>query len=397
MSDELKKVADDLKSTWESELKPRIEQMDAEQKAAGAATAETKESIDRVQDRLDELEVTLQKAALAPQYNDDEPSEGRKAYVEYLRKGKKFLEGDSESKTLVIRDESQGGVLAPTDFVAEVIKGIVQYSPIRSIARVKPTSRTSVTFPKRTGNFAAVWTGEVATRSETTGLTFGLEEIPTHELYARVAISNWDLEDPVVDLESEVREDMAEQFGVSEGAAFVAGTGVGKPEGFAAAITGTSSADVSQVLYGAAAFNNTQGADGLINLKFALKEQYWPNATFVLNRLTLRDIRLIKDTTGNFLWAPGLGPGLALTGNIPATILDSPYVIATDMPVAASNALTVAYGDFRKGYIIADRIEIAVLQDPYTAASAGAVVFHARKRTGGQVVLPEALKLLKMA
>lgn len=379
-----KKLADELRSAFEADLKPRIDQMEEESKSLGTVTAETKQAIDRVQDRLDEIEVTFQKAAHAPQFGSGEVSQERKDFIEFSRKGKL----PAESKVLSLRDETLGGVLAPADFIAEVIKGQVQYSPIRSIAKVRQTSRTSVQAPKRTGNFAAQWTGEVQTRTETTGRTYGLEEIPTHELYARVLISNWDLEDPVVDLEVDIRDSMSEQFGVAEGAGFVAGNAVAKPEGFLA------NTDVEQILNGGASFSS---ADGLIKMQYALKEQYWPNARFVLNRLSLRDLRLLKDTTNNYIWAPGLGPGLGITGGMPPTLLGAEYVIATDMPVAASNALTVSYGDFSKAYWIADRIEIQYLRDPFTAAAQGEVVFHARKRVGGQVVLPEALKTLKMA
>jgi HK97 family phage major capsid protein len=117
----------------------------------------------------------------------------------------------------------------------------------------------------------------------------------------------------------------------------------------------------------------------------------------VLNRFSLRDIRKLKDTNGNYIWAPGLGPGGGVSGALPATILDAPYTIAVDMPNATSALQPVAFGDFSRGYLVVDRIEIAVLRDPFTQANAGAVVFHARKRTGGQVILPEAIKLLNMA
>jgi HK97 family phage major capsid protein len=405
LGDELKQAATELREVWESELKPRLEQMETEQKANGEASAETKQSIDLVQDRLDEIEAQFQKAPAAPE--PGEQSQEVKDFIEFVRysrvpeESKLFASNASgdgpkidpltETKVLAIRDETLGGVLAPPEFIAEVIKGIVQYSPIRDIARVRQTSRTSVQIPKRTGNFAAQWTAETQTRSETTGLTFGLEEIPTHELYARVLLSNWDLEDPVVNLETEVQEDMSEQFGVAEGSAFVTGNGVGKPLGF------QTDSTLEQVNNGAATFTNAVGGDGLINLRFQLKEQYWPNARWVLNRFSLRDIRKLKDNNNNYIWAPGLGPGGGLTGAVPATILDAPYTIAMDMPNATSALQPVAFGDFSRGYQIVDRIEIAVLRDPYTQASAGAVVFHARKRVGGQVILPEAIKLLNMA
>jgi HK97 family phage major capsid protein len=385
--DELKKLADDLKSTFETELKPRIEQIGEESKTAGEAAAETKQAVDRVQDRLDELEVQMQKAALAPQYKTGEKPESVKHYVDFVRTGRVADDAPDEVKALAIRDGSLGGVLAPAEFINEVIKGIVQFSPVRDIVSVRRTSRTSVQQPKRTGNLAAAWTGEVGTRTETTGLTYGLEEIPTHELYARVIVSNWDLEDPEVDLESEIRDSMAEQFGVSEGTAVIAGDSNGKPEGVIA------NSDVEQVLNGATSFTN---ADGLIKVLFSLKEQYWMNASWLLNRLVLRDIRLIKDSAGNYVWQPGVAGGAGTVQGIPATILDKPYTICPDMPTTASAALAAAVGDFKRAYKLVDKIEIQTLRDPYSAAGSGQVVLHARKRVGGQVVLPEAAKILKM-
>jgi HK97 family phage major capsid protein len=391
MADELKQLADDLRSTWETELKPRIEQLSTEAKTAGEGAAETKQAVDRVQDRLDELEAKMQKAALAPQARAGEQPEAIKHFVDFVRKGRFADDAPDEIKAMAIRDESLGGVLAPAEYIAEVIKGVVQYSPIRNVAKIRKTSRTSAQAPKRTGNFAAQWTAETGTRTETTGLTYGLEEIPTHELYARVVVSNWDLEDPVVDLEADIREAMAEQFGVAEGAAFCVGDSNGKPEGL------TTQTDIESVNNGATSFTNAVGADGLIKVLFALKEQYWANASWLLARLTLRDIRLLKDSQNNYVWQPGVAGGAGVREGIPATILDHPYTIAKDMPAVASNALSVAIGDFQKAYWIVDRLEIATLRDPFTAAATGQVVLHARKRVGGQVVLPEAIKLLKMA
>jgi len=390
---ELKRVAHELRATWETELKPRIESGERD-------TAETKQAVDKVQDRLDQMESQLQKAALAPE-RKNAPSKGKQDLMHYTRTLK--VPGDSEllsslsdgprgfeSKVLAIRDESQGGVLAPPDFVADIVKGIVQYSPIRSLVTVRQTSRTSIQYPKRTGNFAAQWTAEVQTRAETQGRTYGLDEIPTHELYARVLVSNWDLEDPVVDLESIITEDMVDQFALAEGTSLTNGNGVGKPEGILA------NADVQNgaVLNGGAAFVN---GDGIIKLAFSVKEQYWPNARFILNRFSLRDVRLLKDAQGNYLWQPAADGVHGLSTGLPATLYGYPYTVAVDFPTAAANAYTVAFGDFKRAYWLVDRIVMQYLRDPYTQAAAGAVVLHARKRVGGQVVLPEAINVLKMA
>jgi HK97 family phage major capsid protein len=377
---ELKRAVEQLANVWEGELKPRIESQESD-------LGETKAAIDRVQDRLDELEAQATKAALAPRYRPGgEKSQETKDFLQFCRSGKL----PAESKVLQLRDETLGGALAPPDFVAQVVKGIVQFSPVRDIVQVRPTSRTSVQFPKRTGLFAAAWTAETQTRTETTGRTYGLDEIPTHELYARVVISNWDLEDPVVDLEPIIVEDMAEQFAVSEGKAGISGDGVGKPEGI---LTDTDVQN-SAVLNGGATFAN---GDGVIKLAFSVKEQYWQNSRYLLNRFSLRDIRLLKDTNNNYLWQPAADGLHGLSTGLPATIYGYPYTICVDMPSAASNALTVAFGDFKRAYWLVDRIEIQALRDPFSQASAGAVILHARKRVGGQVVLPEAINVLKMA
>ena len=390
MDQELKSITDDLRSTWE-ELKHRIEDGEAK-------TAEGYQGIDRLNDRLDALEVQSQKPGLA---NDHAVGDREtKALLDWTRtgvrpEGAKLVAIDQagnqiESKALAIRDESLGGVLAPAEFVAQVVAGIVQYSPIRSIANVVQTSRTGIQFPKRTGNFGAAWTAELGTRTETLGRTYGLDEISTHELYARVLLSNWLLDDAAVDLETLITADMVAQFGVSEGAAFVSGNGVGKPEG----ILTNADVQANQVLNGGASFTN---ADGIIRLAFSVKEQYWPNAQFVCNRFTLRDLRMLKDSTGNYLWQPAAFGTHGVVDGTPATLYGYPYTVATDMPSAAANALTVAFGDFSKAYWIADRISMQMLRDPFSAAAVGEVILHARKRVGGQVVLPEAINVLKMA
>ena len=384
MSDELKTLVDDLHSAWEGELKPRIEQMQAEQATQGEAHAETKQAIDKVQDRLDQVEVQMQQAMeRAQRPAAGEPSEAMKAFVEWARKGEKM---SPEQKAILVSDEEQEGVLAPEEFVTELIKGVVQYSPIRDIARVRTTSRSSVKAPKRTGVASASWVGEQGTRTDTSSRTLGLEEIPTHELYARVEVSNWDLEDSIVNAEADLRADMAEQFGVAEGLAFVSGNGVKKPEGF------TVATDVGIL-------NNNSGAivgDDLVKLPFELKEEYWPNARYVLNRISLRDTRLLKDAVnGQYLWFPGVLGGAQLASGLPPTINGYPYTIAKDMANPGADTLPVAFGDFQKGYWVVDRIQIAVLRDPYSAAGDGNVIFHARKRVGGQVVLSEAITLLQ--
>lgn len=291
----------------------------------------------------------------------------------------------NEAKALNVSSDAAGGYLAPTEYVREIIKGVTEISPARSIVRVRQTSGKSIQIPKRTGQFAAQWVSEQGTRSETTGLAYGLEEMAVHELYALIDISNQMLEDSAFDMESELRMEAAEQFAVAEGAAVVSGNGVGKPEGF---LTNSS---VGETVSGTAATvaDGDGQANGLITLFHAVKTAYARNANWALNRTTLGSVRKMKDAEKNYIWMPGIASG------IPNTILGAPYVEMPDMPNEGAGTYPIAFGDFRRGYTLVDRIVMEMLRDPYTQATSGNIRFIFRRRLGGQVTLPEAIRKLK--
>jgi HK97 family phage major capsid protein len=134
-------------------------------------------------------------------------------------------------------------------------------------------------------------------------------------------------------------------------------------------------------------------ADGLITLVHSIKSDYIRNGTFVFNRSTLSDIRKLKDTAGQYIFQQGM----MLSGSMSSTILGHPYVEATDMPDVAANAYPIAFGDFNRGYMIVDRVALAVLRDPFTQATTGNVRYIARRRVGGQVVQAEALVKQKVS
>ena len=208
--------------------------------------------------------------------------------------------------------------------------------------------------------------------------------MPAHEHYALVDISEQDLEDSVFNLEAEMQSEFAEQFAKAEGLAFVSGDAVGKPEGF------MTNSSVSEVVSGDA---NLITADSLISLVHNIKSDYGKNGVFVFNRSTLAAIRKLKDTAGQYVFQAGM----SLQGGAMATILGYPYVEATDMPSVAAGAFPVAFGDFRRGYMILDRVNLAVLRDPFTQATTGNVRYIARRRVGGQVVQAEAINKLKIS
>ena len=164
----------------------------------------------------------------------------------------------------------------------------------------------------------------------------------------------------------------------AEGAAFVSGDAVGKPEGL---LTNSS---VGQAVSGSA---SALTADGLLTLVHSIKSEYGQNGRFVFNRNTLAAIRKLKDTAGQYVFQAGM----SLENGVPNTILGYPYVEASDMPDIAGNAFPVIFGDFNRAYLIVDRVALAVLRDPFTQATTGNVRYIARRRVGGQVIQPEAI------
>ena len=397
MSEDIKNSINDLGHAFDEFKKVNDQRLEAIEKGEG--TAYLDEKLAKIESKLDSYEDMNQKVTLAEQNSNDiksqlekletvvkRPNSGfeskqvddyLKAFDQYCRKGIESLT-DVEKKALTVSNDSTGGYLAPPEYVRELLKTVTEISPIRSIARVRSTGARSIQVPKRTSTFAAQWVSESGTRSETTGYNVGLEEIPAHEHYALVDISEQDLEDSVFDLEAEMQSEFAEQFAKAEGTAFVSGNAVGKPEGF------MTNSSVGEAVSGSA---SALTADGLLTLIHGIKSEYGRNGIFVFNRTTLAAIRKLKDTAGQYIFQAGFSGTVGATN----TIFGYPYIEATDMPDVAANAYPVAFGDFRRAYMIVDRINLAVLRDPFTQATTGNVRYIARRRVGGQVVQAEAI------
>lgn len=386
---EITEALNELKSEFEGQFKQLVERSDAEKAERGAESGETKQAIDRVQDRLDEIEAKhaaanskLAAKAAASKMDPDEIEGSRKAsFDKWLRKGERALDSD-ELKGMTVSDDSEGGFMAPPEAVMEIVSGVVEFSPIVEFAEVRNTSARSVTRPKRVGHLSAQWSGEVETRAETDGLRLGMDEIPTHELYARVYVSTADLEDTDFDLESYIWAEMREQFGVAQGTAFVSGNGVKKPYGFLAdtSIATVNSGHASQIT-----------SDAMIDTFYALADAYARNGRWIMKRSSIRDLRKLKDLEGRYIWDAGI------TGGPGPTILDSPYTEAVDMPAIASSAKPIAFGDWKRGYTVVNRLGVSILRDPYTKADVGQIVLHGRLRVGGQVRDPNALRTITIA
>lgn len=339
----------------------------------------------KLADRLDKIETKLNRPAVIKGANDNEPSAERKAFASFLKLGAERMPNE-EAKALVVSDDTRGGYLAPAEFQAEVIKNIVEISPVRQAARVGSTSSASVILPKRTGTPTANWVGETEMRTGTES-SYGQVEIPTHEMAAYVDVSVQLLEDAAVNVESEVAMDLAEEFARLESAAFVNGNGFKKPVGFM-----TDDGVPFTISGSASVIADADGqADGLINLMYALKQSYRSAGVWMMNGTTLGAVRKLKDADKNYIWQPSIQAGE------PSTILGRPVVEAPDMPDIAAGTFPIVFGDFSRAYRIYDRVGMSILRDPYSLATSGKVRFHARRRVGGGVTQAEALRKLKVA
>ncbi len=304
----------------------------------------------------------------------------RRAFTNFLRLGREAMDVE-EVRALIVGDDTKGGYLAPAEFQAEVIKGIVEISPIRQAVRVGSTGAGEVILPKLTGRPTASWVGEDEERDETT-MTYGQIEIPVHELACFIDVSNRLLEDSAINVESEISSELAQEFAVKENAAFSNGNGVKKPLGLQQA------KGIVEIVNGHATNVN---ADQLIGLMYAMPAVYRNNGSWLMNGTTLGKVRTLKDGNGNYLWQPSYQAGQ------PSTLLGRPVIEDPTMPDAANGTFPIIYGDFNKAYRVYDRVGMSILRDPYTQATKGMVRFHARRRVGGSPILTEALRKLKMA
>lgn len=288
-----------------------------------------------------------------------------------------------------------GGYAIPKEIDAVIDATLKSVSPIRGIASVVQVGSAGYRKLVTTGGTPSGWAAETDARPGTATPVFAEIAPPMGELYANPSASQAMLDDALFDVEGWLAGEIAAEFAKAEGAAFVNGSGVNRPRGFLQAPTSsagdaTRSFGTLQYLASGAAGDFGSGApDRLIDLVQSLRAPYRQGATWVMNASTAARIRKFKTADGQFLWQPSLVSGQ------PATLLGYPVVEAEDMPDIAANSLSIAFGNFRAGYLIAERSETNVLRDPYS--NKPFVTFYATKRVGGCVSNSELIKLMKFA
>ncbi len=318
----------------------------------------------------------------------------RAAFVDkYLRRGQ---EAGLELKSLSGASGGVGGFAVPREIDAMIASTLKAISPIRQVANVVQTGSAGYRKLVASGGTPSGWASETGARAETGTPTFNEIVPPAGELFANPAASQAMLDDVQFDLESWLAGEISMEFAKAEGTAFVSGTGTNQPKGFLTYTT-TNEADgvrafgsLQYVASGAAgAFAASNPQDRLVDLVQSLKAPYRQGAAFVMNSTTLAAIRKFKTADGAFLWQP------SLSAEQPATLLGYPVIEAADMPNIAANSLSIAFGNFSHGYVIAERSETSILRDPYS--NKPFVHFYAVKRIGGAVTNSEAIKLMKFS
>lgn len=330
-------------------------------------------------DRLGAIETRMNRPNPGNPGNNPDAEIERRAFENFCRRGVERMVAD-EVRALTASSDTGGGYTVPTQFLTELQRNLVLFSPIRNLARITPVSGSQILWPKRTGTLTTTWSTET-TASTSTQPSYGQDTYNVFEMKCFVDISNQLLEDSAFNMEAELAADLAEEFGRAEGAAFVAGDGVTKPSGL------ILDADIEKV---AADGSTALVGDDILDVFHALPSAYAARASWGMNRATIAKVRKIKNTTGDYLWQPSLQDGN------PGLLLGRPVVELPDMPDLGAGAIPIVFGDFASGFRIFDRVNLSILRDPYSQATNGLVRFHARRRVGGGVNKPQAFKFLEM-
>lgn len=318
--------------------------------------------------------------------------EHKSAFENYIRGGETGNLRSLEQKSLSVGSDPDGGYLVPDETEATVMRALKDVSPIRAIAGSRQVSASVYKKPFSITGPGTGWVGETAARPETTSPTLAELSFPTMELYAMPAATSTLLDDSAVNIDEWIADEVQTAFAAQETAAFVAGDGVNKPKGFldytAVAESSWSWGNVGYLATGVDGdFAASDPSDSLIDLIYTVKSAYRAGARWVMNRSTQAEIRKIKDADGNYIWQPA-----ARAGEQP-TLLGYSVTEVEDMPSIGSDSLSIAFGDFNRGYLIVDRLGLRVLRDPFSAKPY--VLFYTTKRVGGGIQDFDAFKFLK--
>ncbi|WP_168464866.1 phage major capsid protein [Wolbachia endosymbiont of Ctenocephalides felis wCfeT] len=369
----------ELASSWEQFKlinNRRLEEIESKGHADSSTVEQlhkVNDAIDSCKERLDLIETAAQRPGVNTDFNTND-----KDFSDYLRKG---TENGLSQKALSGDRGGGGEYLVAPHILKRINKYITDASLMRQLCSRQKISTETFDYIIEDGEAGAGWSGDIKNRPDFTKDTETPRaqriSITTYELYAQPQISQKLLDDAFVDVESWLVGKIVETFGAKKNQAFIKGKGTFEPKGILSYDPGESYNTIEQFT------EENLYSDAIISLYYALNEHYSKNASFLMSRRRLKDIRLLKYSgTGQYMWQP------SLSLDEPDTLMGVPVYQSIDMPDD-----TIVVADFKRAYKIVDGRGMRILRDPYT--NKPHVRFFITKRVGGEVVNTSAIKILK--
>jgi HK97 family phage major capsid protein len=306
--------------------------------------------------------------------------EEKSCFGDFLRKGD--VSGVLELKSsLSASGGENGGYLITPKLQQLIVSEINARSPMRKLASIDTISTNALDVVIQDGGFESGWVAETSVRDSTNVPKLKQKRIMVHELYAQPKATQKLIDDAAISIESWLVDKLGSSFTRAENKSFISGDGNNQPTGIL-----HYAEDVIERI------PTTQKGkllpEDILNLIHSLPEEYLGNATLLMHRTTLTEFQKLRDGNGRFIWQP------SMSVSVPDTIFGVPVLCASDMPMPKEDASAIAIADFKAAYKIVDRSGISLMRDPYTEKPF--VKFYAVKRVGGDVVNPEAIKILKV-
>lgn len=349
--------------------------------------AEVESNFEKVDRKLADMEAKSARPTYAGNYGSETKSDPD--FQKFLTKG--FMPDDK--KELSVTNDGQG-VSVRSQWSMDAAKLIHETSPIRAVARTIDTNSNELEILVDRGEPDSAWTGELDPRGATSSEFLTRHKIPVFEHYAYPSLTLQMLEDSAFSVEDWLMDKVSNRFTRQEAAAFVNGTGTGQPKG----LLNYGTVKEADFTWGAtpsayklgAQYTGVDGditdADVLFDLVDSVKAGYLPRSSWLMTRAFRNKVRKLKDNQDRYLLQPSLEAG------VPDTLLGYPVYLAEDMPSLAADVVGALFGDFQSGYTIVDRIGLTVQRDAVTQP--GWVKYYVRRRIGGAVTNPEAIKAL---
>lgn len=384
---------EEFKKTNDQRLQAKADGKSIE--AYEAKLSKINEDFNSIRSAIDTIEKKMGRPGAAGDV-DPAVAEHKAAFGKFIRKGVDDGLGELQQKAYNITTDADGGYAVPEELDRTILDLMRDISPMREVANVITVGGSDYKKLANKGGTSGGWVDEDDSRPATNSSQFAILTPFMGEVYAYPQATQQMLDDVFFNAEQFIETECAATFAELEGASFTTGDGTKKPKGFLAYTT-AATADSSRafgtlqhIVSGAAAdWAASNPQDKLLDVVYALKKGYRANARWMLSKAMLNDVRKLKDLEGNYIWRPGLEAGQ------PDLLLGYGIAENEDMPAKAANALSIAFGDFKRGYTIVDRIGTRILRDPYT--NKPFVGFYTTKRVGGFLADSSAIKLFKFS